>query len=237
MNPRHVCTACGIAKHSSEFYDSTRTSWCKDCFKKRVRDNRRKRLGVHGPPIPEGIYKCPYCKEYKLGGTHKVGGRTYCVECSARIQENNRIKASGQKRCSKCREIKPLSEFHERRNEVNSYCKGCSAKRKRDPKQTRSARKAWEERNPNHNRTKNHRRRARLNDTESRATTEERQEVWNSYLGLCAYCGNPAEDLDHIAPLVSGGEDSSDNLVPSCKPCNGSKGSKPLIRFLIDRAC
>lgn len=36
----------------------------------------------------------------------------------------------------------------------------------------------------------------------------------------CTYCGNEATEVDHIWPKARGGEDTLDNLVAACKPCN-----------------
>lgn len=48
----------------------------------------------------------------------------------------------------------------------------------------------------------------------------------------CVYCGRtpPAVilHLDHVVPVVDGGEDTDDNLVTSCRDCNLGKGSRPL---------
>lgn len=39
----------------------------------------------------------------------------------------------------------------------------------------------------------------------------------------CAYCGEPATEVDHVVPLRRGGVDEESNLVPACKPCNLGK--------------
>ena len=46
----------------------------------------------------------------------------------------------------------------------------------------------------------------------------------------CVYCGTPATDWDHLRPMVrnkrpTGYIDEIRNLVPSCGPCNQSKGA------------
>ena len=48
---------------------------------------------------------------------------------------------------------------------------------------------------------------------------------------LCAYCGNEANEADHIIPRAAGGKDELANLVAACKPCNGRKSDKMLIRM------
>ena len=38
-------------------------------------------------------------------------------------------------------------------------------------------------------------------------------------------CGNKATQADHLIEHDAGGDDSSSNLVPSCKPCNSKRGA------------
>lgn len=42
----------------------------------------------------------------------------------------------------------------------------------------------------------------------------------------CAFCGEPAEHLDHITPLARGGTDRPTNLQPLCADCNQRKGDR-----------
>lgn len=39
----------------------------------------------------------------------------------------------------------------------------------------------------------------------------------------CGYCGNPGDTIDHIFPRSRGGQDSWDNLITACLPCNQKK--------------
>lgn len=47
--------------------------------------------------------------------------------------------------------------------------------------------------------------------------------------GLCVYCGADATCVDHVIPMVRGGDDSMENLVASCTVCNLRKGSKSVF--------
>lgn len=65
-------------------------------------------------------------------------------------------------------------------------------------------------------------------------------QVWETLVvllandGLCTYCfRNHAQEMDHVVALAVGGADTLDNLVPVCKPCNRSKGAKPLPEWLM----
>lgn len=46
----------------------------------------------------------------------------------------------------------------------------------------------------------------------------------------CQYCGKHSRDLtlDHIIPRSRGGQSTWENLVASCKACNGKKGNRLL---------
>jgi len=47
----------------------------------------------------------------------------------------------------------------------------------------------------------------------------------------CGYCGNEANEADHIIPTAKGGIDELSNLIAACKPCNGSKQDRINIRM------
>jgi 5-methylcytosine-specific restriction endonuclease McrA len=50
-----------------------------------------------------------------------------------------------------------------------------------------------------------------------------RQSVLHRDRHTCVYCGNPADQVDHVLPVSQGGSNKRDNLVASCKRCNLSK--------------
>ena len=47
--------------------------------------------------------------------------------------------------------------------------------------------------------------------------------------GRCHYCGSQVGSrgltMDHIVPLIRGGQSSRGNVVPACKECNNKKKS------------
>lgn len=49
----------------------------------------------------------------------------------------------------------------------------------------------------------------------------------------CVYCGDRPSTLhvDHIHPVVLGGTSALGNLATACKPCNSSKGARPLDQW------
>jgi len=44
----------------------------------------------------------------------------------------------------------------------------------------------------------------------------------------CAYCGNPADTIDHVVPRKLNGGSTYENCVAACTPCNRKKGHKTL---------
>nr|WP_242413741.1 HNH endonuclease [Mycolicibacterium fortuitum] len=42
----------------------------------------------------------------------------------------------------------------------------------------------------------------------------------------CAYCGGFGDTIDHVIPRSRGGEDSWENCVAACAPCNGRKDNR-----------
>lgn len=78
------------------------------------------------------------------------------------------------------------------------------------------------------NRAAGSRRRERVGD--SRAEVAEYARV---LLGdPCSYCGGPADVIDHIVALASGGEHEARNLTAACRRCNARKRTIPLLPFL-----
>ena len=52
----------------------------------------------------------------------------------------------------------------------------------------------------------------------------------------CAYCGRGARlEVDHIIPLHKGGKDQGENLIWACRSCNGSKGARDPLLWLLER--
>jgi 5-methylcytosine-specific restriction endonuclease McrA len=95
----------------------------------------------------------------------------------------------------------------------------------------------WAKANPEKIREKSRRRRARLAGTDTSLTPAQ----WDAILAWhrsdegcrCAYCFDVcAPTLDHVVPISRGGDHTADNVVPACKSCNSSKGTRSLEVFL-----
>ena len=68
-----------------------------------------------------------------------------------------------------------------------------------------------------------------------RLTKEERQKIYESTGGRCAYCGQSITieemQVDHIFPIYRGGTDKLENMLPACRACNFYKSTMPLEDF------
>jgi 5-methylcytosine-specific restriction endonuclease McrA len=71
----------------------------------------------------------------------------------------------------------------------------------------------------------------------TRAYKARRLEILQRDQWSCFYCGQPATTVDHIIPIVKGGDPIAyDNLVSCCARCNSRKGSRSEGVFLAQQA-
>lgn len=63
----------------------------------------------------------------------------------------------------------------------------------------------------------------------------DREAIWEKTRGRCCYCGSKLTrsnmTIDHFHPVAKGGSDDLNNLVPACRYCNSSKGTKSVEEF------
>lgn len=97
-----------------------------------------------------------------------------------------------------------------------------------DPQKARAQSLAWAKSNPEYRAANEHRRRARKASLPATLTPAEYQAILEFYGFACAYCGRADVKLtqDHIIPLSQGGSYTKENIVPACRHCNFSKGSR-----------
>lgn len=157
-------------------------------------------------PIPP----CPPCRKHHRASVAASGRRR------RRAADVERARAKDRARAQAWRQKNPEKESAKTRR----Y-------RERHPHRVKAVCKSWYERNRLVCRQSWHRWRARLVDPRSPGVTaEQRREIFALFSGFCAYCNSPATDLDHVIPLSRGGLDEPLNVVPACRSCNCSKGTK-----------
>lgn len=90
-------------------------------------------------------------------------------------------------------------------------------------------------------------RRARADVAESRLAYDRRRRMNQRsgetavYMALirrdpCAWCGRPSarvQDVDHIVPLLAGGQDAWTNMTASCLACNRGRKAEAMLRTLV----
>jgi 5-methylcytosine-specific restriction endonuclease McrA len=55
----------------------------------------------------------------------------------------------------------------------------------------------------------------------------------NKYHHCCAYCFSDKHiGMDHVVPIARGGPDVASNVVPCCRECNSSKGSRTVLEWV-----
>ncbi len=106
--------------------------------------------------------------------------------------------------------------------------------RDRHPEKVREVNAAWARANREARNRQYNRRRARLRDACSPGVTAAEwaaicEQFSDGETTWCAYCEKPAQEIEHIRPILRGGADSPENVVPACVSCNRSKGSKLLL--------
>lgn len=167
------CPACATEKDLTEFYPNPKrgdgvSSYCRPCtVAKYHAAPKRKRKPARQVSFPTEKF-CPACQEtlpiaafYAIAG-RSDGASSYCKEC-ALARENAKyvpqpVKEglpADQKLCSKCKEVKPRSEFaHHGKtaDRLQYYCKPCAvlavlSSRKKDPASHRQANLVWEREN------------------------------------------------------------------------------------------
>lgn len=72
---------------------------------------------------------------------------------------------------------------------------------------------------------------ARIEGVELVTRRSWRQRIFEAWEHRCAYCGDPAQSLDHIVPKAKGGLTVRTNLVPACLPCNRRKSHHEVISW------
>lgn len=61
-----------------------------------------------------------------------------------------------------------------------------------------------------------------------RRSALNRRAVFTRDGGVCQYCGDPADSIDHVIPRAKGGTHTWENVVAACRPCNVHKRDRLL---------
>ena len=146
--------------------------------------------------------------------------------------------------CVRCLEWRPLEKFAKhatcaggRRNQCTT-CGGRDAYAKHPERMIAAARK-YQAEHPEKTREikrANNRRRHGRKAEGAGVSVAEYREIVAIFDGACAYCGEPADTVDHVIPLSRGGQHDPANLVPACRACNFEKHTKTFDEWVAHRA-
>lgn len=159
-----------------------------------------------------------------------------------------------EKRCPRCKETKPITEFgKDRRNkdDLNIYCKACKKLYNDEQKEYRSNymriwhqthpksedklehdreySRSYRKNHPEYRRKNNNNYRARLANSMGSITPEDIDLCLEFFKMECAYTGVPLTceyQLDHIIPISKNGSSDIFNLVPCLPIVNQQKHIK-----------
>ena len=177
----------------------------------------------------------PATKEYfnvsKMG---KYGFSSNCKICAAEAtriwkqenseqakQSNNKWKAENKEHIIKYRE-----DNKEKSKEYNKvYYIQNKIKRNENAKQ-------WRLRNPEKKKIIDQNRRSRKRQLIATLTESQWENIKKYFNYTCVYCGEEKPlTQDHFIPVTKGGEYTHNNIIPSCKSCNSSKGNKDFFNW------
>lgn len=102
-----------------------------------------------------------------------------------------------------------------------------------DPAVLRARKKAWESKNPGKRRVYEAKRVGII--AEGTLTAVEWTAILVEFGHACAYCrgGGVPLEVDHLTPLSRGGRHEAANVVPACRSCNATKGSRTLLESFM----
>ena len=155
--------------------------------------------------------------------------------------------------CYKCKESKNFDCFNKdkaKKDGFGSYCKKCTSEnnykyRLANVEKIKLKRQQYyldnidrlkkehkEYRLANLERRRNHQHTRRVKKLSNGVFKISPKELKKLYSSSCFYCSSTENiHADHLVPISRGGQHSIGNLLPACKKCNLSKGSKLLIEW------
>ena len=181
--------------------------------------------------------RCSSCKvEKPLDAFHKRkasrDGLAYrCKQCSNAtsskwaLENPDRVREIKAKSLEKCGRTYTEEQLENRR-------RAAQKRRQDDPEKHRKQDAEYRQNNPDKVKSARQKRRAFESKAVGTCTAEQLRARFDYYDNRCAYCGcgGPME-ADHQIPLSRGGTNWPANMVPACRSCNASKGSKTPKEF------
>lgn len=160
-----------------------------------------------------------------------------CNRCGALMWRGTGALPEGEARCRPCRAVEPQANSRRRADRTCDACGTSYAPhtaRSRFCSRRCSARWAGEARRIRFG-DDPHTRRAARDAAAPGLTLAQRTRLlrrWKRQRRQCSYClVRQATTIDHVVPLVRGGNHFEGNLAPCCKRCNSSKSGYTVIEW------
>jgi 5-methylcytosine-specific restriction endonuclease McrA len=225
--PQKRCSKCGEAKSVTDFYRASdrpdgRRCICKACDRIReAADYRENRPAILA-------HAKQYAREHGDAIRARNRARYYANRDRLLAKQNAYSVANRAHEAERGRAWRAAHPDRVRALNV-SY-------REQHRERLRRAGKEYASKNPEVIRTQSRLRKARLRNARVRPFTAVAwQEVLSGFNGYCAYCLKPMPKatMDHMTPIVRGGEHAIENVIPSCMPCNIWKYDRTILEFLV----
>lgn len=231
-----VCYRCGRSLPLSVvyYYKSKRS---KDGFYSDCKECRGSKFGINQPNkvlnLPDEYKYCRTCNKtlpisnFPLCRTKsKDGYASKCKEC-----KNKQAKESYDPEKEKERMKPSLDKRYAQHKVYYQKNRDKLAQQKREYHKTDKYKEI--------KRFSKEKRRTKKRLLDSNLTKSQWEKCINHFDNSCCYCGKKEKTLsmEHFIPLSNGGEWTINNIVPSCRSCNSSKGTKDFFKWYPKQKC
>lgn len=167
--------------------------------------------------------------------------KTAAVRIGVTLEEYLARRKAGEKWCTTCKAWKPVGLFAVDRSRGDGLRASCTPSRAVPPltveeRRTRanaSYRRYYAGNGGPRIRAQKSARKRGCDPVDPR----DRTLAFETFFGLCAYCGRPATTVDHAIPISRGGGSRRGNLLPACASCNSRKRARTVDEFLGSAPC
>lgn len=227
-----VCIKCGreLPRNEEYFNKAIRSAdglkgACKQClseYDKQYRKKNATRLTKYHKDNLEHIAECT--KQYRKNNPDKLA--KYYKDNIEHIIERNKQYRKDNIELAKERDNKRYRDNSER------LIKCAKQYRKDNVDKIAKHKKQYAKENMEQGRISGQRRLARKRQLPSTLTLVQWEQIRKRFNNCCAYCGKELPlAQEHFLALSKGGEYTVNNIIPSCKPCNSSKGNKDFFEW------
>lgn len=219
------CAKCKLWKNRDAFGKDIRKtdglrSYCKKCHNDESRNYRN-----NNPERAKEISRRANQKYRKIHPEKRLASVYKWVS-----RNTEKVRAA-QKKWRSCNPEK-IKEYRRKSYSENPESHRANFRRwyEENKDKARSIRRKWLEVNPEKSREYNRNRYARHKNANGKIKASEWNALKEKYNYMCLSCKKKEPEikltLDHVIPLVLGGDNSIENAQPLCASCNSSKNKK-----------